>query len=285
MAHSSERSLWLGQWAENGRIQSYKRLPGGINLLHLNSRRAFLAATRPGSGHRLVGGVLYIESLLRWTIVEHGRLPGRVTLKSSRTMTMHNPAGQTFCAPAWITQPATSSGRDESCRIISPTRRHPRLYGQTGIQPIPRHGLIGGVMQISPIPVDIPRILRWYAGEICILRRSRNRYRAISLCFLDGFFGPFTRIDVVCAFLAAQQIHRDHGKLAGSAAGEKKNLIVTWDTRQFPEISFGLCRDRQNSFAAWLIPATDIRPGQSTISSRACRNTSAGSTAGPALKL
>ena len=67
----------------------------------------------------------------------------------------------------------------------------------------------------------MPFVLRGDVGEIGIRRGSSDIDGAIPIRFFDSFGRPLTGIDVVRFCFAAQQVHRHHGKLTGSAALQK----------------------------------------------------------------
>ena len=75
-----------------------------------------------------------------------------------------------------------------------------------------------------------------------ILRGSDPVDLSVLFCLLSRLFRPLSSDDIIRRSVL-HQVHRDHGKLLGSATLQKQHLIVVRNPHQFPQIRLRACDD------------------------------------------
>ena len=69
------------------------------------------------------------------------------------------------------------------------------------------------VGRLGRIRIQLPFTPSRHGGETLLLTGRHHVYFAKALRFLNRFFRPLPRIDIISASFASQKIHRNHGKL------------------------------------------------------------------------
>jgi hypothetical protein len=111
-------------------------------------------------------------------------------------------------------------------------------------------GLVGRVVQIGGFWVAFPAIARRDGGEVDCLGTGDHVDLAEFLSFGDGLLRPLSGVQIVRFRLAAQQVHGNHGELAGRAALQEQHLVMGGDVEQFAQIGLGLFGDGDEFLAA-----------------------------------
>ncbi len=111
-------------------------------------------------------------------------------------------------------------------------------------------GLVGCEMDVGSIRAQVELGLVRRPGELDVFRGGRDLDAAEALGLGDGLLGPGTGIDVVGLVCAAQQVHRDHRKLAGGPALQEQHLVTLRHGQKLAQVGFRLLGDGHELLSA-----------------------------------